>query len=477
MSINLTQFRKLHLMVCGDIMLDQYWFGDTSRISPEAPVPVVNLKNKKAQPGGAGNVARNLRALEVTVSLFAQCGDDKAGQELLELLTACGIITEVQQDAQRETISKLRILSLHQQLLRLDHEPAQALALNTHLEKKIAAQLPISDAIILSDYGKGLIPQIAQSCITVANKRNIPILVDPKGTNFDIYRKANVITPNMNEFEAVVGPCSENESLFVERAMNLLSHYAFEHLLITRGAKGMSLISKDKAPLHLPATAKEVYDVTGAGDTVISVFAACLAAKMTATEAMTLANHAAGLVVSKLGAATISLSELTAFDSPQPTTPTYLSLTALKEHCTDQQKKGKKIVFTNGCFDILHAGHVKYLAEAKALGDYLIVGINTDASIKRLKGKTRPINTLKNRMDVLSHLKMVDWVIPFEEDTPLHLIETLKPDILVKAGDWTIETMVGADLVQSNGGIAKILSFKAGLSTSAIINKIREEKA
>jgi D-beta-D-heptose 7-phosphate kinase/D-beta-D-heptose 1-phosphate adenosyltransferase len=336
----------------------------------------------------------------------------------------------------------------------------------THLAK--------TKAVILSDYGKGALAD-PQSLIKAANQANIPILIDPKGNDFTKYSGATLITPNRSEFEAVVGHC-ETEQELVEKGEQLRNSLNLQALLITRSEQGMTLIRKDHEVLHLPAHAREVFDVTGAGDTVIGVLAACLAAGEALPTATALANIAAGLVVGKLGAETVSIAELQYALHAEKDCGIY-DLNSLKATVQVAQANGENVVMTNGCFDILHAGHVQYLRQARQLGDRLIVAVNDDDSVKRLKGEARPINNLEQRMLVLSALECVDWVVPFSEDTPKNLICALLPDILVKGGDYKIQDIAGGDCVMQNGGKVLVLDFLQGVSTTNMIQRIQTKDA
>jgi D-beta-D-heptose 7-phosphate kinase/D-beta-D-heptose 1-phosphate adenosyltransferase len=332
-----------------------------------------------------------------------------------------------------------------------------------------------SQVVVLSDYGKGTLSQVEQF-IRLARQLKKPVLVDPKGSDFSIYKQATLITPNLSEFEAVVGRCVDQQQI-VERGLNLLTELELDALLVTRGEHGMSLLSKDADPLHLPTHAREVFDVTGAGDTVISVLAASLAAKKSLAEATQLANIGAGIVVGKMGTATVNTEELAnALHGPRAHQKGVCSLPELLKEREAAKQSGEKIVATNGCFDILHPGHVRYLQQAKTLGDRLVVLVNSDASVQRLKGPERPVNKLDHRMEMLAALECVDWVVEFEQDTPKEVIDQLLPDILVKGGDYTdITSIAGHESVLANGGEVRILSFIEGHSTTSIIQTIKEK--
>ena len=473
MKLEMPQFQHARLLVIGDVMLDRYWHGEASRVSPEAPVPVVKVGNREDRPGGAGNVALNMAALGSAVRLVGIVGNDETGLELLSRLNAAGVYCDFLQSADKPTITKLRVIGQHQQLIRLDFEQEFEAADIIGLQGKVKSLIGDSQVMVLSDYGKGALQETA-NLIELGRSKDIPIIVDPKGTNFEKYRGATLLTPNLSEFEAVAG-YSNNEEEFVNKGLRLVKDLNLEAILITRGEHGMTLIRPDSPELHLPARAQEVFDVTGAGDTVISVLAAAMAAGDGLADATALANLAAGLVVGKLGTAAISGPELrravlVELDSGRGV----MTAEQLRIAVQDAKAHDEKIVFTNGCFDIVHAGHVGYLAKAKQLGDRLIVAINDDESAHRLKGPGRPINPVERRMAVLAGLEAVDWVVSFSEDTPEPLLEFLQPEILVKGGDYTMDEVVGGDYVNSYGGEVRVLEFLDDCSTSAIMEKMKE---
>ena len=472
MKLTMPRFDQAAVLVVGDVMLDRYWHGATERISPEAPVPVVKVEQIEDRPGGAANVALNVAALGAPAWLVGVTGQDEAADSLGERLQAAGVDARFQRIAGQPTIIKLRVMSRHQQLLRLDFEQpfvVDAAALLADVE----SLLTNVKVLVLSDYGKGALRN-HQALIQAARTRGIPVLADPKGKQFDIYKGASLITPNLHEFEAVVGHC-QDEAELVAKGLELLGLLQLDALLITRGEHGMTLLREGCAPLHLPARAREVFDVTGAGDTVISTLAGALAAGEELPQAVALANLAAGIVVGKLGTACISAPELRrALQREQGIGRGVMTLDQLLPALDDARAHGERIVFTNGCFDILHAGHVAYLEQARALGDRLVVAINDDASVTRLKGVGRPINSVDRRMAVLAGLGAVDWVVSFSEDTPETLLARVRPDILVKGGDYGLDGVVGASIVQAYGGEVKVLSFVDSCSTTAIVEKIRK---
>ncbi|MFM9270360.1 bifunctional D-glycero-beta-D-manno-heptose-7-phosphate kinase/D-glycero-beta-D-manno-heptose 1-phosphate adenylyltransferase HldE [Halomonas elongata] len=475
MKLDLTALEHSRLLVVGDVMLDRYLHGGTSRISPEAPVPVVRVEEDEDRPGGAANVALNIASLGARAALAGLVGDDGNADRLVHRLEDVGVSTHFVRSPDIPTITKLRVMSRNQQLIRLDFEEGLGKVDTQGLAAQVEEALPDADLVILSDYGKGTLTDVAALIARVrdAGKR---VLVDPKGSDFSKYRGASVITPNLAEFEAVAGPCPDDATLAV-RGEVLRAELELEALLITRSEKGMTLIREGAEPLHLPTRAREVFDVTGAGDTVIGVLGLALAAGHGFPEAMTLANLAAGLVVAKPGTATLSIAELyTAVHGDKLAEFGVIEEAPLCEAVRAAQARGERVVMTNGCFDILHAGHVAYLEHARQLGDRLIVAVNDDASIARLKGASRPINPLARRMQVLAGLGAVDWVVPFAEDTPQRLIEAVLPDVLVKGGDYQPEQIAGGEAVRAAGGEVKVLGFEDGVSTTAMISTILDRE-
>ncbi|MEW5838899.1 MAG: bifunctional D-glycero-beta-D-manno-heptose-7-phosphate kinase/D-glycero-beta-D-manno-heptose 1-phosphate adenylyltransferase HldE [Pseudomonadota bacterium] len=476
MLFDLPDFSRARVLVAGDVMLDRYWSGATSRISPEAPVPVVRVESDEWRVGGAGNVALNVTALGAQAALAALAGEDEAAQTLRTQLARGGVQATLLANSASQTITKLRVLSRHQQLIRLDFEQAVPAALAEAMPATVAALLQGAAAVVLSDYAKGALSHAAEM-IAAARALGVPVVVDPKGTDFARYRGASVLTPNLAEFEAVVGVCAD-EATLLARGEALRAELDLQALLITRSERGMTLLQQDCAALHLPAQAREVFDVTGAGDTVVAVLAASMAAGMALAQATALANLAAGIVVGKLGTACVSLHELrAAMQAHIPLDTGVMGESALAARVAQAQAAGERIVMTNGCFDLLHPGHVRYLQQARALGDRLIVAVNTDDSVRRLKGASRPVNRLETRMEMLAALASVDWVVPFAEDTPQRLICALKPDILVKGGDYRVEDIAGGDCVLAAGGEVKVLSFVDGHSTTGMINRIKDQNA
>ncbi|MFO6424341.1 bifunctional D-glycero-beta-D-manno-heptose-7-phosphate kinase/D-glycero-beta-D-manno-heptose 1-phosphate adenylyltransferase HldE [Motilimonas sp. KMU-193] len=476
MKITLPDFDNANVLVVGDVMLDRYWHGPTERVSPEAPVPIVKVKQIEDRPGGAANVALNVAALGGKAKLIGLTGQDEAADILAKQLASMHIATDFARQAERPTITKLRVLSRHQQLIRLDFEESFLADDSQALVERVAANMDYAPVVVFSDYAKGALTDVAQM-IALAKSQGMKILIDPKGNDFEKYRGADLLTPNFGEFEAVAGPCHSEEQI-IEKALEMLTKYDLAALLITRSEHGMTLVQADKTTLHLPAKAKEVFDVTGAGDTVVSVLAAALSAGADLATSCTLANAAAGVVVGKLGTSTVSLVELAnAVHSQQELGFGVVGPAALKLAVAAAKSRGETVVMTNGCFDILHAGHVSYLNSARELGHRLIVAVNTDASVRALKGEGRPVNSVERRMAVLAGLGAVDWVVPFSEDTPQQLIADILPDILVKGGDYTVEQIAGGAEVLANGGEVKVLQFEDGCSTTEIIKTIRNERS
>lgn len=466
-------FSKASVLVVGDLMLDRYWHGSTSRISPEAPVPVVKVSNEEGRPGGAGNVALNIAALGGTVGLLGLVGKDAVATSLEKQLSNAGVACYFQVDETVPTITKLRIISRHQQLIRLDFEDGFPDYDAKRLLADYAKLIDQYDVIVLSDYGKGTLDKV-QELITLAKEKNKQVLIDPKGADFKKYRGADLITPNFSELVAVVGDCLGDAEV-TKKGHELLEQCQLTHLLVTRGESGMTLLSADQSVSHIPTMAQEVFDVTGAGDTVIGVLALGLAVGLDIASATQLANIAAGIVVGKLGTATTSYNELQhRINEHHVINQGVVSEAQLLEAVEVARHRGEKIVMTNGCFDILHAGHVTYLQEASRLGDRLIVAVNIDETVRQLKGPDRPVNKVENRMQVLAALGCIDWVVAFTTETPEQLICDVKPDLLVKGGDNDPDKIPGAKCVRENGGQVLALTYIDGISTTKIVSSIRD---
>lgn len=470
---SIPDFSRTRLLVAGDVMLDRYWSGLTQRISPEAPVPVVRVGQDESRPGGAANVALNLAALGARVDLLGVVGRDPPAVSLAGQLNRVGIRTQWIESPRLPTITKLRVLSRNQQVIRLDFEEsyaAEGAFDRARLIEDFTVALAEAQVAVLSDYAKGTLVDV-QALIAQSIALGKPVVVDPKGIDFSRYRGATLLTPNVAEIEAIVGPCPDDGSL-LEKGARLLADLQLQGLLVTRSEKGMSLLRPGKPPLHLPTEAREVFDVTGAGDTVIATLAGSLAAGMDLADAVRLANIAAGIVVGKLGTATASRAELElALQRPAPGEDALLDEERLLARLATARARGQTVVMTNGVFDLLHVGHVRYLEAARALGDLLVVAVNEDDSVRRLKGPTRPVNRCADRMRVLAGLRCVDFVVPFAEDTPARLIGRVLPQVLVKGGDYKPEQIAGHEVVRANGGEVVVLDFHAGYSTTAMLDR------
>ena len=468
--MNLNILIKGHVLVFGDIILDRYISGSVDRVSPEAPVPVLKPSNEEIRLGGAANVALNLSSLGSNTTLIGVTGKDESSTQIIDLLKKNNIKKALSK-SNHPTISKLRILASQQQLIRIDNEEEFS---ETDWQSSLSnyrkhISLKKNKVLIISDYEKGTLKNIPL-IIREAKKLKKIILVDPKGDDFSKYKSADIITPNFQEFERVVGKVN-SEPEITKKGKDLIKSLNLNSLLITRGSEGMTLLDKRNGKVireDFPTEARDVFDVSGAGDTVIASIAAGLAGGFSLSESIRLANLAAGIVVGKSGTATVNQAELVPYLG---LSESYVSFNEVKVYSKDLHERGKKIVFTNGCFDILHAGHVEYLEAAKELGDKLIVAINTDRSVRKLKGSSRPVNTLAHRAKVLASLQCIDKVVFFDEDTPIKLIKAIRPDVLVKGGDYKLKDIVGHKEVSQSGGSVVTIPLVKGLSTSKIISK------
>tara|TARA_B100001287_G_scaffold103423_1_gene86947 strand:+ start:169 stop:1581 length:1413 start_codon:yes stop_codon:yes gene_type:complete len=468
--MNLKMLNKGHVLVFGDIILDRYISGSVDRVSPEAPVPVLKPSNEEIRLGGAANVALNLSSLGSNTTLIGVTGKDESSTQIIDLLKKNNIKKALSK-SKHPTISKLRILASQQQLIRIDNEEEFS---ETDWQSSLSnyrkyINLKKNKVLIISDYEKGTLRNIPL-IIREAKKLKKIILVDPKGDDFSKYKSADIITPNFQEFERVVGKVN-SEPEITKKGKDLIKSLNLNSLLITRGSEGMTLLDKRNGKVireDFPTEARDVFDVSGAGDTVIASIAAGLAGGFSLSESIRLANLAAGIVVGKSGTATVNQAELVPYLG---LSESYVSFNEVKVYSKDLHERGKKIVFTNGCFDILHAGHVEYLEAAKELGDKLIVAINTDRSVRKLKGSSRPVNTLAHRAKVLASLQCIDKVVFFDEDTPIKLIKAIRPDVLVKGGDYKLKDIVGHKEVSQSGGSVVTIPLVKGLSTSKIISK------
>lgn len=471
--------QNVKVLVVGDLILDRTYRGAVERISPEAPIPVVHVTSSSNGLGGAGNVANNLSRLGCGVVLAASLGRDPEGFMLKELLEEKGINAGCLLETARVTTTKTRVISARQQMLRLDFEETNAL--ETKEEERFLAKVEEETekgvgAVVLSDYGKGVCtPGICRKVIDLCREAGIPVIVDPKGPDWERYQGAWMVTPNLNELGQALGETVPNEDGAVEEAgLRLKNRWDLAHLLVTRSDKGMTLFSEE-AVLHEPALAREVFDVSGAGDTVVAVTAAFVSAGAAVADSIRAANRAAGFVVGKAGTYAIGAEELLAeLDGTSRTASRIQNLEEAVEIVRRWKQEGRKVVFTNGCFDILHAGHVHCLERAKSFGDRLVVGLNSDESVRRLKGKNRPVMNQNDRARILGALECVDLVVIFDEDTPLELIRAVKPAVLVKGGDYRPEDVVGREVVEEYGGRVEIVSVMDGKSTTGILRLLSD---
>jgi len=471
---------SIRCLVIGDLMLDEYLWGKAERISPEAPVQVVDIVREELRLGGAGNVVNNLVALGAQVTVCSVIGEDANGRALLEDFNQHGVAVDaIFLDPARRTSRKTRVVASHQQIVRIDRESRDPLSDATEGQvcSWITAHAASFNVILLSDYLKGVLTQrVIETVVAAAESTAIPVLVDPKGTDFSRYHGATILTPNRKEAEAASGISILDSESLGQAAGLIMERTGLVNLLITRSEEGMSLFSRSGEAVHIPTVAREVFDVSGAGDTVLASLAIGVAAGLGMAEAARLANIAAGIAVGKLGTSTVSPAEiinavaLTHSDSDSK----IKHLDVLTAIITAEKARGKRVVFTNGCFDLLHAGHVKYLQKARSLGDLLVLGLNSDASVRRLKGVQRPLIGEDERAHILAALDCIDYVVIFDEDTPLELITSLKPHILAKGGDYTADGVVGKNVVEAYGGRVELVSFVDGKSTTNIIERILE---
>ncbi len=471
-TINLLKKTKVFLI--GDIMLDRYVFGKINRISPEAPVPIFLTESSKEVLGGSGNVLSNLISLGTKTSYLSVIGKDENGNKIKKLLKKLNFKSyNLIIDQFRKTTVKTRYISNSQQIIRVDEENSGSILnkVESKLIKKIDNILKDKDVIVISDYNKGVITKkLCEYIIKKGNLLKIPIVIDPKNENFNIYKNSTLVTPNQLEASKISNINIVSNKDTERCGKMIMKKYNIKSVLITRGDKGLSLITK-KASLHSPTISKEVYDVSGAGDTVLAVIASCMPNEIEETKALTLANKAAGKVIGKVGTSPISLKELFDNDSKVYTNKVFDIISLCKKLEQDRQK-GLKIGFTNGCFDVLHYGHISCIEKSKRNCDKLIIAINSDSSVKKLKGKNRPINNELYRSKVLSSLKSCDYVIIFKEKTPLSIIKKIKPDIITKGGDYKNKKIVGENEIKKWGGSVLALDFVEGLSSTKILNKL-----
>lgn len=477
LGVHIKRLSRASVLVVGDLMLDRYVYGTVSRISPEAPVPILTVTREAAMPGGAGNVLRNLAALDASAAFISVVGDDQAGSDLTGLIGGQERVEPwLLVESGRVTTLKTRYLAQGQHLIRADREETYPLPakLSARLIKIALDAMAATSVTVLSDYNKGVLT--AEVCIALiegAKKLGRMVIVDPKGQNYNRYRGAHLVTPNRKELAETTNMPVDTEAEIIAAAQTLRRDYDFGAVLVTRSEDGMSLITAESVH-HYPGAAREVFDVSGAGDTVVATLAASLAAQVPLTEAAQLANIAAGIVVGKVGTAVIHQADLTSAIAPVTgALQKVVTPAAAAEAAERWRLRGYKVGFTNGCFDLLHPGHVHLLEQCRAMCDRLIVAINADHSVKRLKGPSRPAQSEAARAAVLASLASVDLVCLFEEDTPLNLIRQIKPDLLIKGADYTRATVVGADLVESWGGSVALAELLPGHSTTATLARLR----
>jgi D-beta-D-heptose 7-phosphate kinase/D-beta-D-heptose 1-phosphate adenosyltransferase len=470
------------ILCIGDVILDYFVEGVVERISPEAPVPVFKKLHDNHGLGGAANVLHNLATLGISCGLASVIGADQEGHRLRELLLELNLISlSLIEERNRPTTMKTRYVVGGQQLLRVDREVSSPLGqtIAHTLLKTIEEQLIHYDVVILSDYNKGLFSQgVERTIIDLLLKHRKRILIDPKGKDFSRYRGATILTPNHKELALAMGMPTDNDREVVEAAKAVLSQYDIQAVLVTRGSQGMSLVDTLGTVEHIAAEVREVFDVSGAGDTVIAIFAAAYGNGASLKEAAQLANIAAGLVVGKVGTATLRLEEIFSALHMHNFKDSEIKMANLEKALEVTQmwrRKGLQVGFTNGCFDLLHPGHISLLKQAKAQCDRLVIGLNSDASVKRLKGNMRPIQSEEARATILASMSDVDLVVVFEEDTPINLITLLRPDVLVKGADYTVDQVVGADVVQSYGGTVVLAQLMSGQSTTNTVQKLMKD--
>jgi len=482
---HLSELAGQTVLCVGDLMLDEFVYGEVSRISPEAPTPVIACKRSELMVGGAGNVGRNLVSLGCKCIFVGVVGDDDAGRALTEALAASPLIEfELVVDAARMTTRKVRFVSEHHSthMLRADWELAAPIdaAREDALIGHVIAAMPRAGAVVLSDYAKGaLTPRVIRAVIDAANALDKPVVVDPKGRDYSIYRGATLITPNRQELAEATHSAARSDDEVAMAAAELRAALAAEAVLVTRSEAGMTLVGEG-APVHVPAYPVRVRDVSGAGDTVVAVLSAMLAMGADFEAAMRAANAAAAVVVGKRGTATLSVAELRSRILPAaslaPEEKIVFDWALLDEHLADWRKQGLRIGFTNGCFDLLHPGHVRLLAGARAACDRLVLGLNGDASVTRLKGEGRPVQNVQARAEVLAALEAVDLVVVFDEDTPVELIARVKPTVLIKGGDYSREQVVGREIVEALGGEVILIDLVPGHSTTSMVERSRNGK-
>ena len=466
-------FNYAKVLVVGDVILDTYCSGIVRRISPEAPVPIIDQEKVLNCLGGAANVALNLSSLGVDVGVMGILGKDSNAQVVMNLLSSAVIKTHMIESGDKPTINKIRVSANSHQLVRIDIEERFDTSSSNRLEELFKDEISNYDVVIFSDYAKGTLDCIA-NLISISNRYLKISIVDPKGVDFKKYAGASFVTPNLKEFYAVVGKVDDNS--FETAALKLCVDNNIESLLVTKSEKGMALYSTKYNSLELPTDAKEVFDVTGAGDTVVALLGACLSIGIDVNKAVSLSNKAAGIVVGKAGTSVVTIQELMSEERISEVSGQEFKQSELSHVIDCLRMDAKKIVMTNGCFDVLHVGHVEYLEQAKALGDYLVVLVNDDESVSRLKGDSRPINSLANRLKMLMSLRSVNAVMAFSEDTPENIYTVLLPDVLVKGADYSVEEIAGSEAILQAGNRVELIEMTVGFSTTSLIEKIVRSK-
>ena len=455
-------------------MVDRYWYGDAHRISQEAPVPVVDISVAEDRPGGAANVALNVVAMGAECTLVSAVGNDEAAAAMRAKLEGAGVVCDFVEVPGWETTLKLRVLGQRQQLIRLDFETPPPASLASRIIGAVERHVAAADTLVIEDYDKGVV-DVPEGLVSAARKAGVTVVVDPKFKDLDRYRGADIIKPNRTEFERAVGAWRDEEDLG-RRGKELLQSIDGGALVVTLGGEGLAVIERDGCNHRIQASNVEIYDVTGAGDTVAAGLGVAASIGWNVIDGARMANLAAGIVCARIGTAAATAADINRAIAMEPAVEQgVLDRQALVAAVTAARAQGDKIVFTNGCFDILHAGHVGYLAQARGLGDRLVVAVNDDASAARLKGDGRPVNDVESRMRVLDGLASVDWVTSFSEDTPEALLSALRPDVLAKGGDYAESEVVGGNFVRGYGGAVKVLGLFEDSSTTSIIDRIKSD--
>lgn len=474
MALELPLTTSSRIVVVGDVMVDRYWYGDAHRISQEAPVPVVDISVAEDRPGGAANVALNVVAMGAECTLVSAVGNDEAAAAMRAKLEGAGVVCDFVEVPEWETTLKLRVLGQRQQLIRLDFETPPPTSLAGRIIDSVERHLAAAHTLIIEDYDKGVV-DLPEGLVSAARRAGVTVVVDPKFKDLDRYKGADIIKPNRAEFERAVGAWTDEEDLG-RRGRKLLEGIDSGALVVTLGGEGLAVIERDGGNHRVQASNVEIYDVTGAGDTVAAGLGVAASLGWSVLDGARMANLAAGLVCARIGTVAATAADINRAIAMEPVVEQgVLGRDALIAAVAAARARGDKIVFTNGCFDILHAGHVGYLAQARGLGDRLVVAVNDDASAARLKGDGRPVNDVESRMRVLDGLASVDWVTSFSEDTPEALLSALRPDVLTKGGDYAESEVVGGDFVRDYGGAVKVLGLFEDSSTTSIIDRIKSD--